>query len=172
MSYQTSQRVLHWSLALILFCLVCVGLAMVESLAVYQVTLVSWHKSFGVLVFILVLWRLWLRRKHGTPALPASVPRWQQRIAHGSHLALYGLMLGLPLLGWLMQNAAGRTVEVFGWFHLPTILSTDLVWYGWLRSLHEWFAYALILLVLLHVSAALQHAFVKRDGVFQQMWRR
>lgn len=167
--FSHSMRWLHWSLALIILSLLFAGLTMVRSLEPWQVTLLQLHKSFGVVAFVLVLFRLLVRLRTQAPALPADLAAWQRWSAHASHVGLYAGMLAMPITGYLMQNAAGRPIEVFGSFSLPALLPVDLALYGVLRELHGWVAIGFILLILLHIAAALQHGLIRRDGVLQTM---
>jgi cytochrome b561 len=77
----------------------------------------------------------------------------------------------MPLSGYLMQNAAGRPLELFG-LSLPSLLNTDLALYGLFREIHGWAALLLVLLLVLHIIAALYHGLIKRDGVFSSMLRK
>ncbi|MDP5206204.1 cytochrome b/b6 domain-containing protein, partial [Alishewanella sp. SMS9] len=77
----------------------------------------------------------------------------------------------MPLSGYLMQNAAGLPVVLFD-VSLPMLLATDLAHYGLLRELHGWASVLLMLLIILHISAALQHGFIKRDGVLASMLKK
>jgi cytochrome b561 len=77
-------------------------------------------------------------------------------------------MIAMPLIGWGMLSAAGDPVVVAG-VHLPSILPMDGAMHGVLRQAHTWLALALFALVLAHLAAALFHALVRRDGVFESM---
>ena len=81
--------------------------------------------------------------------------------------ALY--MIGMPLLGWAMLSAAAYPVVVFGGMYLPKILPQSDSLHTWLWGAHFLLAFAFFGLVLMHVAAALFHALVRRDGVFQAM---
>lgn len=168
-TYSLAARMIHWAMALLLISLLFAGLAMVQSLEPWHLTLLSLHKSFGVLALVLAIIRLVLRIVQQQPDLPASVPHWQQRIAQLSHFFLYAAMFAMPLSGYLMQSAAGRPVSVFGLFTLPNITSVNMELYGFLREMHGLIAWGLILLVLVHMGAALHHGLIKRDGVLESM---
>lgn len=168
-TYSLAARIIHWAMALLLISLLFAGLAMVQSLEPWHLTLLSLHKSFGVLALVLAIIRLALRLSQQQPDLPASVPHWQQRIAQLSHFFLYAAMFAMPLSGYLMQSAAGRPVSVFGWFTLPNITPISMELYGFLREMHALIAWGLILLVLVHIGAALHHGLIKRDGVLESM---
>ena len=89
--------------------------------------------------------------------------------AVGSHYALYALMIAMPLLGWGMLSAAAYPVVLFGGWHLPAILPQSDSLHTLLWDAHFYLAFAFFALILLHVAAALFHALVRRDGVFETM---
>jgi cytochrome b561 len=161
-------RLLHWTMAVMILAMLLIGVAMVTSVAHYH-ALVALHRPLGLGILILALLRLANRWRHPPPELPSDLPVWQRRAAHASHLLLYGLMLGLPLVGWAMLSAAGYPIELGGAWVLPPILPRDPSLYAWLRSLHTLLAYALFGVILAHLGAALMHGLIRRDGVFSSM---
>lgn len=166
--YPIAMRVVHWLMAALIFALLFVGLSMVSSLSTWQYTLLAWHKVAGLLAALAVLLRLAIRWQAKTPALPASMPKVQQLAAKLTHIAFYLLLLLMPVSGYLMQNAAGRPISVFG-LSFPQLIPTDLVWYGLFRELHAWCSLLLMLLIVLHITAALYHGLIKRDAVLSSM---
>ena len=94
--------------------------------------------------------------------------------AHASHWLLYALMFALPLVGLGMLSAAAYPIVLAGSLHLPPILPHSDALYALLRPLHTALAFLLFATFLVHLSAALMHALIFRDGVFQSMasWRR
>lgn len=169
-SYPNSAQFMHWIMALIVISMLFLGVSMVQSLAVWQVTALKLHQSFGVLVFILVIIRLCNRVRIRIPGLPEDLPKWQPWIARTMHALLYAGMFAMPLTGWLMQSANGINVSFFGLFDLPSIISQDLALYGLFRALHGLMAWALFGLILLHIAAALFHGLIRKDGVLKSMW--
>jgi cytochrome b561 len=167
--YPALSRWLHWSMALLIIGMVFVGAAMVDSVALWQPTAVKLHKWLGLALLVLVSVRLWQRMRHPAPPLPADLPRLQALGARGSHVALYALMIAMPLVGWAMQGAAGTPVVLPGGWVLPALLAPDLATYGLLRDAHAILAYGLFALVLLHAGAGLYHGLVRRDGVLESM---
>ena len=161
-------RLLHWLMAALLLAQLLIGVAMMASLTL-RPPLIAAHRPLGLALLGLVLVRLWVRRRHPPPALPADLPRWQAIAAHASHLLLYALMLALPLLGWALSSAAGNVVLLPGDVVLPAIAPHDPALYAWLRDAHGLLAWLLFATVLGHVAAALHHAWVRRDGVFHAM---
>ena len=162
------QRVLHWTMAAAILLMLFIGIGMVSTITPAHLTLLSIHKPLGIAILILVIVRLIVRLSRGTPPLPADLPPLLKFAAHASHWALYALMIAMPLIGWGMLSAAGDPVVVAG-IHLPSILPMDGAMHGVLRQAHTWLALLLFALVLGHLAAALFHALVRRDGVFESM---
>jgi cytochrome b561 len=101
--------------------------------------------------------------------LPADLPEPMKLAAKLSHYAFYLLMIGMPLIGWGMLSAAAYPVVLFGDVHLPAILPHSDGLHTLLRNAHFYLAFVFFALILLHVAAALFHALVRRDGVFEAM---
>jgi cytochrome b561 len=161
-------RVLHWLMALLVLAMLFIGVAMVASVSDYA-QLVAIHKPIGVAILVLAAIRLVNRLLDPPPPLPDWMPPWQRFVAHASHGILYALMFALPLVGWAMLSAADYPIALVGGSHLPAILAPDAKLYATLRTIHGVLAYTLFAVVLLHLGAALMHALVYRDGVFQSM---
>ncbi|OLY96290.1 cytochrome b [Polynucleobacter sphagniphilus] len=160
----------HWLMAAII--VVTWSIAIVVSdmpLSPARITGYSWHKWLGVTVFFLVILRLVWRATHLAPQLEIKMPVWQERAMQLTHFALYLLMMVIPLVGWLMSSAKGYTVNYFGLFELPDLLSKDKALGHQLKDLHEYLADILVALVCLHVLAALKHQFIDKDGLLSRM---
>lgn len=166
--YPLAMRIMHWLMAALILALLFVGLSMVTSLSAWQYQLLAWHKAAGLVAAFAVVLRFIIRLRSTVPSLPASMPKVQQQLAKLTHLAFYLLLVAMPLTGYLMQNAAGRPLQFLG-IPLPQLLSTDLAWYGLLRELHAWCSVLLIMLIVLHITAALYHGVIKADGVLGSM---
>jgi len=161
-------RVLHWTMAAMILAMLFIGVGMVASLADYH-WLVSIHKPLGVLILILAAIRLLNRLLSPAPPLPAEMPAWQRFAAHASHVVLYVLMFALPLVGWGMLSAARYPIVLHGSLELPPILPQDPALYAALREAHTILALLLFATFAAHLGAALMHALIFRDGVFQSM---
>jgi cytochrome b561 len=166
-------RILHWTMAVMVLAMLFIGAAMVTSLADYH-RLVAIHRPLGILVLALVAIRLMNRLINRPPPLPKGMPTLLRVAAEGSHWLLYALMFALPLVGWAMLSAADYPIVLVGSWHLPAILPHSDSLYATLRPLHRVLAYLLFATFLAHLGAALTHALIFRDGVFQSMvsWRR
>lgn len=166
--FSVFSRLLHWGMAVLLLMQLFIGVHMVVSVHDYH-QLVSLHKPLGIALLILVTIRLINRLFNSPPALPDSIPSWQKLAAHVSHLALYGLMFALPLVGWAMLSAGNYPVTLVGSLVLPPILPHDPMIYAVLRKVHTGLAYMLFATFVVHLGAALMHALFFKDGVFQSM---
>jgi len=166
--FNLTARVLHWLMAAMILTMLFVGVGMVAALQ-WRPMLVDLHRPLGIAILLLVLVRLYNRLRHRPPPLPADLPAWQTAAAHASHWVLYGLMLAMPLVGWSMLSAGGYPIVMWSGFNLPAIVPHDPSLYAALRNAHSLLAYALFATVVVHLSAALFHLWVRRDGVFQAM---
>ena len=162
------QRVLHWSMAACILAMLFIGVGMVSTISQRYLTLVSIHKPLGIAILLLVLVRIALRLRCGAPPLPADLPEPMKLAAQLSHYAFYALMLAMPLIGWGMLSAAAYPVQVLG-FTLPPILPQSDMLHSLLWNAHRLLAFAFFALILVHLSAALFHALIRRDGVFEAM---
>src|SRR6185312_9148166 len=129
----------------------------------------SIHKPLGIAILVLALIRLAVRLRYGTPPLPADLPEPMKLAAQLSHYALYALMIAMPLIGWGMLSAAAYPVVLYGSVHLPAILPQSDGLHTLLWDAHFYLAFAFFALILMHIAAALFHALVRRDGVFDAM---
>ncbi len=177
--YTTPAIVFHWLIA----ALIAVNVAMIwlidsfpESWARPTINL---HKSIGLTVLGLALMRVLWRATHTPPAeLPA--PKWQHAVANLTHLALYAIIIGLPLTGYMHDSAFKAAAEhplmLFGLIEVPRI--------GWIESIaqpdkevlhktffawHSAFATALYALFVLHVAGALKHQWLDKQRELQRM---
>ena len=163
------QRLLHWLMAIGILAMLFIGVGMVSTTMPKYLPLVAVHKSLGIAILVLALIRLAVRLRYGAPALPADLPEPMTLAAHLSHYALYALMIGMPLLGWAMLSAAAYPVVLYGGIQLPSLLPQSDSLHTALWNAHYYLAFAFFAVVLMHVAAALFHALVRHDGVFQAM---
>ena len=168
--YTSTAKTLHWLISLLLLGLLGLGFYMQGlPLSPAKLKLYSWHKWFGVTVFLLVIVRLAWRITNPPPALPEHMPKAQQLMAHAGHLALYGLMLAIPLSGWLMSSAKGFQTVWFGVLPLPDLLAADKELGEQLLTLHLGLNLGLIAVLVGHVGAALKHHFIDKDDILVRM---
>lgn len=161
---------LHWIIALLIVAAFGLGLIMTDK--PFSPTILkyySWHKWLGVTVFAFAVIRVLWRMTHAAPALPSSMPKWQQLAAHGLHWALYALIFIAPLSGYFYSLAAGVPVVYLGLFPLPVLIDPNPTLAEPLQALHSFSVYLMAALVGLHVLAALKHHFIDHDGVLARM---
>lgn len=170
--YSQLSKILHWLMAVMIFALFGVGYWMVE-LTYYSAwykTAPHYHKSVGVVLAVLLLIRLgWLYKK-GKPAALSSHSRLEQRIAHWAHRLIYLLIAAIVLTGYLISTADSRGIEVFNWFVLPGFGELFAEQADRAGLFHQWLAYSLIALVLLHAAGAVKHHLLDKDATLKRMW--
>lgn len=168
--YTTPAILIHWVMAALIIVAWTIGtLAVDMPLGPDRIVSFSWHKWIGITVLFLVLLRIVWRLTHRVPELNIAIPKWQERTMAFTHWALYILMFSIPVVGWLMSSAHGYTVNYFGLFELPDLVSKDKVLGEQLEDLHALLADGLMILVGLHVLAALKHQFIDKDGLLSRM---
>ncbi len=178
--YTKIAMILHWAVAV----LILINIALAWTVNLFPDSMVrpviDLHKSIGLTVLGLVLLRILWRLAHRPPPLPESYGPLERAGAHAAHWVLYGLILGLPLSGWLHDSAykypADAPLRLFGlvpWFRIGLLANLDPVtkeyWHGVLYGVHMWLAYVLYALLALHILAALKHQFVDREPELQRM---
>jgi cytochrome b561 len=161
-------RLLHWTMAAMVLTMLCIGVAMVASLANYHV-LVSIHRPLGIAILILVVVRFVNRQFTSLPPFPATMSRAERLAATASELTMYGLMFVLPLVGWGMLSAARYPIGLYGSLHLPFILPHNAMLYAVLRKAHTILAYLFFLMFIAHFGAILFHTLIARDGILKRM---
>ena len=162
-------RALHWSTAALIVVLFGLGWTMVSlAPSPKKIELYAAHKWLGVLVFTLTLLRLAWRLRHPGPEASADTPRSLVVAAKATHGALYGLLIGLPVVGWALSAAAGFPVTAFG-FSWSGPIAPGAALAETLKALHKIGGWALLLILGLHVAAALWHHLVRRDDVLRAM---
>ena len=161
-------RLLHWTMAAMVLTMLCIGVAMVVSLANYHV-LVSIHRPLGIAILILVVIRFVNRLLNPPPPFPPTMSGAERLVATGSEFTMYGLMFVLPLVGWAMLSAAHYPIVLFGSVHLPFILPQDAMLHSVLRRVHTILAYLFFLTFVAHFGAILFHTLIVRDGILKRM---
>ena len=128
----------------------------------------AWHFMLGASVLFLVALRVALQLTDTTPRIAPEPPGWQSLVAKLMHLALYALMIGMPLLGWLTLSAEGKPIPFFG-LHLPPLIGESKPIAEWAKEIHEAGGTIGYFLIGLHAAAALYHHYVVRDNTLQRM---
>jgi cytochrome b561 len=160
---------LHWLIGIAIIAMIAIGLYMVglpRGLP-FKASLINFHKSLGLTIFLLVLMRIVVRTVYGRPPLP-PMRAWQRAAARATQGLLYVAMVGMPLTGYL-----GSSFNTYGTRFWGILLPK----WGWddkgLRhfwfTIHEISAWILIALIVLHIAGALKHQLVDKDGLMRRM---
>lgn len=188
--YTAVAIVLHWAVAVAILGMIPLGWWMGDSLEdpstqAQAIAAFQLHKSIGLTVLALSLVRLGWRLTHKPPALPAHMPAWEAMAAKVTHWAFYFIIIAMPLTGWLFVSTAwspedDRALNVptifFGLFQVPHLFGpaelpgdTRAGLAEALENVHSKLAWGAIVLLVLHVGAALKHQFIDKDEVLTHM---
>lgn len=173
LSYGRISKLLHWVSALTIFTLFGLGFWMVD-LTYYSQwykTAPHWHRSLGILLFLATLFRLFWRGFNQAPAAIASHSNFVKRAATAAHIVIYVLLLTLMSTGYLISTADARPIAVFSWFEVPALGSFVTNQADLAGLIHQYLAYALIALALLHCVAAIKHHVIDKDDTLKRMTR-
>ena len=162
-------RTLHW----LVFLAVVLAVLTIELQDMYakgtpgRLFLRTTHYAAGFSVLVLMTIRL-LARSVLTAAAPIPGAPWMQKSAHLTHLALYGLIIAMPVFGIATVLLAGRPIDLYG-FVLVSPFAMDKSLSSSLKEIHETGATIVYILVGLHAAAALWHQFVLKDHIFKRI---
>lgn len=170
-SYGSISKGLHWLIAVTVFALFGLGLWMVD-LDYYD----SWyrqgpdlHRSVGMLLMAVMamraLWMLWA----GKPSPLSSHRRWEIVLAHVVHGLMYLLVFSIGVSGYLLSTADGHGIEVFNWFSVPSSGEWIADQEDVAGEVHEYLAFGLIAVALLHALAAIKHQLIDKDQTLKRM---
>lgn len=159
---------MHWLSAAIILSLLILGIYMTpydENNSALANSLYFWHKSFGILVFIITIARIFNRKRHYLLESPKIIPKQEQRTAKIAHQLLYLFMVLIPLLGYCQSSSCEFSNGVnFFFIDLPEILPKSEFIFDITNSLHKWLSYFFIVLILAHVLGALKHRFFDKEN--------
>lgn len=166
--YSATARSLHWLIALGIIANIILALG--HDAFGDGFPAIPLHKAIGMTILLLSIARLSWRLAHQPPALPATMPDWQKRAAHGLHWLFYAMLIGVPVGGWVMSSASKYPLTWFWLFDipkLPVLEKSPLAEMA--HEGHEVMGLLFIPLLALHIGAALYHHFVVRDDVLRRM---
>jgi cytochrome b561 len=167
--YDRTAIALHWVTAILIVANLTLGVSMVGlPISPRKLHWYLWHKTIGVTIFALTSARVGWRALHPPPP-QVPMPPWQRRASALSHASLYALLLLIPISGYLYSSATGVQVVWMGLLPLPDLVPKDKALGDTLRIVHVTLNSLLVVMLLVHVTAALRHHFVHRDGVLARM---
>jgi cytochrome b561 len=161
-------KLLHWGSALLIFALLAIGILLEElPRGPEKLQLVGLHKSFGVVVLILLIIRIPVRLNNPVAPL-AGIPRADVIKAKAVQGLLYLCMLLMPVSGILLSQSAGYPVALFG-LELPTLIGKSHDMHEFFEGVHGLTAWALLILLVAHIGAALYHHIKLKDDTLKRM---
>ena len=168
--YPATSKLLHWLVAVCVLTTAPVAIVMTRlGKGPTQDMLYNFHKSLGVLILILMILRLINRLAAGAPIADPGIEPWQKTVSSVVHTSLYVLLFAMPIVGYIANSAFGAPTPFFGLFNLPMIVEKNEALATQLFTLHRWVGWLVIMIVLVHISAALYHYFIRRDDVLKRM---
>jgi cytochrome b561 len=172
MGYGTVARILHWLTVVLVGVTIPVAFLMTSELQdrALQDALFVFHKGIGPIILLVVIMRILWRLFHGAPALPTTLPRFQQIVSKIVHIGLYVGLLTMAVSGYVRVITGGFPIELLNAVGVPPLLPRNEVVAETAKMIHRSAAWGLLGLIALHVAAALYHQFVMRDGIMARMW--
>lgn len=168
--YGTLEITLHWLMLIV----IAAVYACIELRELYpkgsgiREALKTWHFMLGLLVLALVAVRLGVRLGATVPPIVPQPVAWQAMLAKLVHVALYALMIAMPIGGWLILSASGKPIPFFG-LQLPALIAENKDLSRSIKEIHETIGKAGYFLIGLHAAAALFHHYVVRDNTLLRM---
>jgi cytochrome b561 len=170
-AYSFRSKILHALIAIMVLGLLFLGMFLDKLPSFLQNQGYMLHKSFGILVLILMIVRIGAILKDGRPQLPKHVKNWERKLARAVQYSFYLVLILMPLTGWIMSVADGYIPTFFELFNLdlPFIpLNKELA--KSFSQYHYYLAWLIGGLVILHVLGNVKHYFIDKDKVIQTMW--
>lgn len=167
-TYGSVAKFFHWLIFLLLLCMVTLGYFLSSIPDDYKGVAYNTHKLTGLVVFMLMLLRAAWALANPKPTLPASTKTWERWAERSVHWSLYAVVIAMPMLGLIGSSAANKPPHV-GDFKLMLPVQQSKALADGSFSIHNTLAIVLIVLVGIHVSAALYHYFIRKDKVLQRM---
>lgn len=168
--YAPISIVLHWAMLLLIAgAYACILLREnFERGSDMREGLKTWHFMLGLTILLLVLIRIAARFLTEKPPITPQPPALQMRLSKAVHLALYAFMLAMPLLGWTILSAEGKTIPFYG-LELFALTSPDEAWAEQVQDIHETIGTIGYFLIGLHAAAALVHHYFYKDDTLKRM---
>ena len=169
-SYGTVAQIFHWGV-FILFVSLFVVAEMMEDApkGPGKYALYDLHKSLGISVLFIAFVRLSWRMANPKPETLSTISKWIDKGASASHFLLYAIMFVMPLSGYIMSVSGGHGVGFFSLFTLPSLISKNHELHEIFEEVHEAMAAVILVIVGIHLLAALWHHLIVKDNVLRRM---
>lgn len=174
--YTRTAQVLHWLMAIIFIVAWMIGFYSGNFLSyatdgAFKGDVITLHKNIATTIIFLVVIRIFWRYTHPVPALPDSMSPTMKTFAHLGHLALYLILVALPITGCLFSWTAGHPAPVLYLFNLPTLLQPNPELMAIFKPIHVYLSWIAGFVVVGHILAAIKHHFIDKDNVLRSMTR-
>lgn len=167
--YSSESKWLHWLIAFLVIMMLSFSFFLEDVPDRFQANAYMIHKSLGLTVLFLMIFRIVLIHTKGRPELPLSISLWEKMLSRTVQYSFYFLLICMPVCGWIMSVAGGRIPTFFGLFKMPLPINKNKELGDFMLQAHITIAWILIVLILLHVAGALKHHFFNRDDVLTRM---
>jgi cytochrome b561 len=168
LQYDTTAKVFHWLVVALLLVQYLIGWLMPDIHAGPPGAPMTFHVSFGIVILALIVLRFGWRLAHRV-ASDSSLPPWQRLGSEAVHWALYALVLATTVTGWLFASFRGWSISLFYLVPLPMLASKGEASVKALDGWHQAMEWTLLVLIGIHVVAALAHVFIYRDRILRRM---
>jgi cytochrome b561 len=168
--YSSVSKWFHWFIALFIIIMLIVGFLLDDMPEQYMRTAYTLHKSIGISILFLMIIRLIWIISVGKPSLPDTVKPWEKKLSRLVQYGFYLLLFIMPLSGWILSVAAGRTPHYFGLFEAPLpFIEKSKYLAELMANSHLVIAWIIIGFLALHILGALKHHFIDKDNVLKSM---
>ena len=169
LQYGSTAKVFHWLVVALLLVQYPIGWLMPDiHRGMKPGAAMTFHISFGIVILTLIVLRFLWRLTH--PVAPeGSLPAWQRLSSEAVHWLLYVLVLATTVTGWLFASFRGWEVSLFYLVPLPMLSVENAAAGKTIDGLHQAAEWALLVVIGIHVAAALAHIFIYRDRIMQRM---
>lgn len=189
--YTKTAIILHWLIALGIFCMFALGWYMSElpkeapkqmAYDLFDLGIYTWqlsaevsprsfyfnlHKSIGITLLALIAIRIFWRITHKPPAMLTSYKAWERKLSTGAHHLLYMLMFVIPVSGLITAVSSKYGVKWFGLDFIAGIDNKPLR--EFFKETHEIAGIILLLIIIIHILGALKHKFIDKDDTMKRM---
>ena len=174
--YTRTAQWLHWVMAIIFITAWVIGFYSgnflnYEADGAFKGQVITLHKNIATVIIFLVVIRIFWRYTHPAPKLPDTMSPTMKLAAHAGHLALYFMLIAMPITGCLYSWAAGYPAPVLYLFEIPRLVQENPDLVAIVKPLHIYLSWGVGLLIVGHAAAALKHHFIDKDNVLRSMIR-
>ena len=160
----------HWLLAVLILGQFVIGkIAEASRLSPFKLDAFVWHKSIGVTILLLVVLRTIWRWRNPPPKTLAKIPGWETSFANAGHKILYALMFAVPLSGWWVSDTSRIPFKAYFVLPMPDFFEVNRSMQEIGESVHDVLTTALLLVVGVHIAAALRHHYVLHNEILRRM---